>query len=264
MVLYLFFVTFIDFFTLYCIVKQMNKLPVKLNICPIKEAVIEIRYTSELPSEAIFGITYSKINKFFDNMHKLPILQIPESVRNQDINLTYQPHYNFIKDKINCKIGPHIISFSNFDEYAGWHTFYPFVKKTLEEIKPLGVISNPERIGIRYTNLFNNTILDKINLNIKYKNKQFITENFNLRTESEEEKFTIILQISNNIPMKIANKELIGSLIDIDCIYNFTNKMNFFEIYETILNSGHELEKKKFFDLLKSEFLNSLQPEYGS
>jgi uncharacterized protein (TIGR04255 family) len=36
-------------------------MPIKITPCPIVEAIIEIRFTTMLPSEAIFGIIYNAV-----------------------------------------------------------------------------------------------------------------------------------------------------------------------------------------------------------
>ena len=69
------------------------RLPKALDPSPIKEAVVEIRFETPLPSEAVFGVVYNAIHDGYPELEKLPILQVPEAVRAADPNLMFQPHY---------------------------------------------------------------------------------------------------------------------------------------------------------------------------
>ena len=53
-----------------------------------------------------------------------------------------------------------------------------------------------------------------------------------------------------------------GSLIDIDVSTSSNSMLLSIEDYKNLLCTFHEYEKIIFFKILKSEFLNSLSPEY--
>lgn len=246
----------------------MDKLPAKIKNCPIIEAIIEVRFSSIFPPEAVFGIIYERINKYFGNIERLPVLQIPEHIRTQDKNLSNQPHYILIaKDNpnIQLKLGPKVLTFINTDEYAGWRIYFAFVQKILEEIKNINVISSAERIGIRYINFFNEPIFDKIKFQVTLNDHQVLEKETSFRTETKTGDFDKITQIANMIPIIRNNQEYIGSLIDFDCMYDFkdvTNEQSFYNSYQSIIEKGHEIQKKSFFELLTNKFLKSLCPTF--
>ena len=244
----------------------MDNLPKKISPCPIVETVIEIRFSSILPSEAVFGVIYSKIASDFDkNIKKLPILQIPELVRSKDPNLTYQAHYSLSKagTPLQLNIGPRTITFSNNNGYIGWDKYFAFVKEVLEKIKGTDVIHLPERVGIRYINFFDYQILDKINLNINLYDKPIAKESTNFRTEFVTDGYVSVLQVLNNVNANINGKQKMGSTIDIDCIYNFKqSESHKNDDFNEIIENGHKIEKRLFFNLLKSEFINTFNLEY--
>lgn len=243
----------------------MSELPKKISPCPIVEAVIQIRFSSILPSEAIFGVIYTKVGPDFGKVNKLPILQIPEAVRSKDPNLTYQAHYSLVKKDLplQLNIGPRTITFSNVDNYIGWDKFFEFVNEVLEKIKDTDVIHLPERIGIRYINFFDVQILDKVNLEINLNNSKINTESTHFRTEIKDDNFITVVQLNNNVPLNIKGIEKKGSLIDIDCIYNFDKPdPSLYTEFNSIIKSGHEKEKHTFFKLLKDDFLNEFDLEY--
>lgn len=245
---------------------MMAKLPKKIEPCPIVEAVVEIRFSSILPSEAVFGVIYSQISDDFSKtVNKLPILQIPEAVRSKDPNFTYSPHYSLIKSDVPLKlnIGPRAITFANVTEYIGWEKFFRFVKEILGKIEGTGVIHVPERIGVRYINYFDTQILDKLNLKINLDSDMIVSESTTFRTEITRKERVIALQVSNNVPVTINRKSQQGSLIDIDCVYDFTSsKTGAFTQFYSIIDESHTTEKEIFFGLLNKGFLEELNPQY--
>jgi len=75
----------------------VNKLPVVINPCPTAEAILEIRYLSKHPGDAIFGLFYGTIGDIFDNEPiSLPILQLPEAIRRQDPALRFKAYHCLI------------------------------------------------------------------------------------------------------------------------------------------------------------------------
>ena len=125
----------------------MNQLPKKISPCPIKEVICEIRFHSNLPEEAIFGVLYSKLQTEYTKVERLPILQLPQVVRSQDPNLNYAPHYKLSNKNTIILIGPKVFSLANVGEYVGWHHFSNTIYKTHEKVKDV-VISNIQRVSL--------------------------------------------------------------------------------------------------------------------
>jgi len=239
-------------------------LPLRIEPCPIIEAVAEVRFSTAYPSEAVFGVVYSKLNETFPEVEKLPILQMPEVVRNQDPNLRYQPQYALKKGNLQLRIGPRTLTFSNSAPYLGWRSFYAAIVAALEHIRDTEVIKFPERIGIRYINLFKGAILDRINVRVVVSGTELATESTNLRTEVVEGDFIKIIQVANNVGVNTPAFSGPGSLLDVDCIYNFAQPgTDFYSRYEEVFKTAHAHEKETFFSLLKAEFLDQLNPVYG-
>jgi len=242
----------------------MDKLPIRINPCPIVEAVVEIRFSSLLPGEAIYGILYSKIGGMFKSSSNLPILQLPEALRTADPNLMYQPHHLFANGDLSLRVGPRTLLFANNGAYKGWDNFSKFVISVLEDIRDTKIVHLPERIGIRYFNFFSHPILDKINFAVNHLGKTIADENTVVRIEFKRGAFVEILNVANKSGLTINNSPVVGSLIDIDCIYNYeSGSTPFYDSYGGILEQGHLLEKTSFFDLLLPEFLKTLNPVYG-
>ncbi|MCK5741688.1 MAG: TIGR04255 family protein [Chlorobi bacterium] len=242
----------------------MKSLPDKIEKCPITEAIFELRFTSDFPDEAIFGIIYAEVKDDFKEGHEsLPILQLPEKVRAQDPGLMYKAHHRLAKGNMVLNIGPRVLSFANSDIYTGWAEWSKFFNTILNKIEKTNVLTNIERIGLRYINIFSDNIFDKVKLEVKIDNKILSDESTNLRTEIIDGQYINILQVGNSLNITKNNQDISGSIIDIDCIYNVENTTEFLSDRSDIIEGLHNNEKKLFFSILKESFLEELKPTYG-
>jgi len=237
------------------------KIPQKITPCPIIEAVVEIRFKSKLPSDAIFGIIYNEFKNDYKTLQKLPILQLPEEVRSKDPNLKYQPYYKLITDNFILQIGPHILSLVNIGSYVGWQKFFEKIIETFSRINKLAIISKINRLGIRYINFFELNIFEKINLKFYLSDNTFSAQQITFKSTINTGKFLSNLQILNNGIITVNNLQKTGSVIDIDTYTQNENK-DIFSTLTNLLNEGHLEEKKLFFTLLTDSFLKNLNPEY--
>jgi uncharacterized protein (TIGR04255 family) len=243
-------------------VTELRGFPKKISPCPIVEAIAELRFTSAVLPDAIFGIIYQEFkDEFPERVENLPILQLPEPIRSMDPGLRYQPYYKLASSNLIFQVGPRVTSLSNVKEYMGWENFSRRLKEVFSKLEKLKIIKSVERLGIRYINFFKLDIYDNINLRIIMNEEPLRTLNMTLRTEIEEDNFINLLQIANKAQVRIQNQSLSGSVIDIDT-GSKTIGETFFEEMENLLEKGHHTEKKLFFSLLKKEFLSSLNPEY--
>lgn len=238
------------------------KLPVKITPCPIIEAVVEIRFKSNFPQEAIFGILYNDIKTNYTGLKKLPILEIPESIRLNDVNLQYAPYYKLNKDNFILQIGAKVLSIAITEKYLSWNDFKNEILEIFRIVKQLNIINTIDRIGMRYLNLFNLDIFQKIKFKMQLDEKEIINTQKNIiRLELLNDNINQIIQLSNNSDFKISNRLLHGSIIDIDTF--ITNIDSLDKVNESFFDVMHEYEKKLFFSYLKDDFLkNELNPEY--
>jgi uncharacterized protein (TIGR04255 family) len=238
------------------------KIPRKITPCPIAEAIIELRFNSEFPSEAVFGILYGKLkNDYEKTVETLPILQLPSAIRNQDLHLRFQPYYKLHSGDFILQIGPKVISLASTREYVGWSEFSQRINTTIESISELGVIKQVLRLALRYINFFDFDIYDNIRLRLMMGEKPFITNSTALKSILKTEKFISTLQITNEANIEVNKTKKRGSVIDIDTSIERASGISLTEI-ASLLDEGHFEEKKLFFSLLKDEYLHSLKPEY--
>ncbi len=237
-------------------------LPLEITPCPIVEAVIEVRFESSVPGDAIFGIVYKEVKDEFPRLERLPILQIPESIRSSDQNLIFSPHYKLTSSNYALQIGPKVFSLSNINGYCGWTTFFEKIHTIFEKIFNLNFLEKITRLGLRYINIFDGiNIYERSNLELILKD-QHITNNVNLTILLPANKFINTLRMVTDAKF-VGNdgKELRGSVIDIDTSLEHID-MDYSEGINDIINSAHLEEKTLFFKLLKEEYIKTLTPRY--
>lgn len=242
------------------------QLPKKITPCPIEEVIVEIRFESLLPAEAIFGVVYNVLNNSYPNLEQLPILQIPEFIRTQDPNLTFQPHHRLRRDNYSIQIGPKVISVGVGKEYPGWNAFKFEINAVFSKINELNFITKISRVGIRYIDFFEGDMFKNINLQLSIYDENAVTEQTFVRTLLKRGNFDCLLQVGNNMTVERSNTPArVGSIIDMDMSnteVDMQTSKQFFQEVDTLLELGHNTQKDLFFNLLKPEFLATLNPVY--
>lgn len=235
-------------------------LPKKISPSPIIETVIEIIFASDMPSDAVFGLLYGKFKDKYPNYDKLPILQVPEAVRDLDSTLRNQAHYSLYNESFKLNIGPRVVTLiQNIKEgqaYVGWDTVNAEITNVVNTLKDLSIVKTIDRLGVRYINFFNDNILDNINITL---NTHLTSTTTALIQEVPLGNFTVRLQIASNVDVIKAGQPKKGSVIDMD-IYK-TGGIPLEELISSI-QSAHEEAKKLFFGILKQEFIDTLNPSY--
>jgi len=239
------------------------RLPVKITPCPIREANIELRFESNVPTDAVFGIVYSAVKNSYGDPTPMPIVQLPAFVIDSDPNLQYQAHYKIAKDDFLLQIGPRVIALAAVGDYPGWSEYRNEAVSVLRMIEKLDFISGVLRFGLRYINTFEFDIFEKIKLQIALSGGPIASKESYVRLLSEDENFNTLLQVANGAMIQTDDGvQTKGSLVDIDVSLRPINGSLFSDI-ESILDRAHNIEKQQFFELLQEDFLQQLNPTYN-
>jgi len=244
----------------------MTKLPSKLKHDTILEAIFELRFEPALPNEAVFGAVYPIVMGMFRDWQYIPLppSQLPDVIRNNDIQFKYQPIHRLQGKCLSVNIGPRVVSFSVTKPYIGWSEWKSIILNVLNKIYDGKVIRYVERTGLRYINFIEQDVFPLINVTLEIIGCDVVTPIATaVRTEIKEEEYLKILQLTNNASIPENGQAKKGSLIDIDVVRNREIPDNAFKKnLEIILDKSHTVEKQLFFDILKTEFLNELGPIY--
>ena len=239
----------------------MDRKPSKINHAHIIESILEIRFdtNNEEPHLDLLILFRAKHPEF-----RFEQSDLPKKVRESHINFINEPEYHLIGKEYRIGIGMRSISFNCIGEYKQWKNFFPFIKENLETISSSKIITKINRIGLRYINFFEGfNEIDKL-LNIRVElgieNDDFTPKQNIIRSTFNGEKSSLNVAISNFANMQ--SRDQTGILFDIDSYKdgNLPNEVNY-ELFEQI-DYIHTIETDVFFNTLKNEFLENLNPEY--
>jgi uncharacterized protein (TIGR04255 family) len=237
-------------------------LPTQITPCPIIESNIEIRFSSQLPGDAIIGIIYSIIQPLYANcnLEQLPILQIPPEIRRQDPNLKDKPTHVIKTTEFNAHIGSSVLVIGIPGDYPGWVRMKNVVKNFIAQILENNIISTINYIALRYLNFFETNIFEHINLTIDFDGAINTNKGTIFRTEFHNDDLINALQITNSVHVTNNVIDADGSIIDITTVIK--NPTMQLPNCIHLIDMAHSSEKELFFSLLKTEFLESLNPIY--
>lgn len=236
------------------------KLPKSIDPCPIKEAICEVRFESNVPADAVFGIVYQVLGKDFSESIRLPILNIPAELRNADKDLAFQAHYRLEQENIVILIGPRMMAVGMLKTYPGWTEHARSIKALMGRFESAGIVRRIERLGLRYISFFPYDVFPKLLLQITDGTRSLDGDETFFRTVLDRGGYKNLLQIRKGVAL-VRKPDEKGSIVDID---SFSTEINgaFEPALNEFLENAHRVEKELFFGLLKPEFLQSLSPTY--
>lgn len=239
------------------------KLPRRIHPDPIVDSVVEIRFDAHIDRNAVFGVLYFALRDQFPNVEALPVLQIPEMVREADPMFAHRPQYRISNSDYQIQIGSNVLTIGILTAYPGWEVFSGVILNIYNTLSRLEVIGTVRRLGIRYISFFEGNIFDNLNLQLcvpGYEKGGFPTT---CRFELPNGDFINTLSLANHTTLQRGSTgvTMTGSIVDIDI--SLTGEIsNFFEQMSGLLNQAHQLEKELFYSLLTEDFLARLNPEY--
>lgn len=238
-------------------------MPKYLDNSPLYSVILEIRFNTHVPDEAVSGLVYSKLlsdNTDIQSM-ALPASQLPFPLRQQDPNLKFAPTQRFILVDQTINVGSNVLSLEANNgikkkAYPGWDTFKAQFDTLLAK---LSFISDIERVGLRYVNFFNeDNLLTELNVNL----------NTGWESKGIEDKSTISFSVKRDLiksKVTIAFDAMLqdesglkqGQIIDID---TYSEAKTTLEDVAARIEEAHTLTKEMFYSLPKKSLLDKMSP----
>lgn len=245
-----------------------KKFPVKLKKEPLIEAIWEIRFSSAQSSVAdlLPGMLFKWFSSKYKKTSKLPIADIPAPVVEHDPNLRYVPKIRFEGANQTIQIGDRVVSLSCRRPYSGWARFSADIRELATAVQETGLIERLERFSLKYIDLIELETkigLDYLNLSLKIGEYKLDDKPVQLRAEIKESGLIHIIQIISPAEVVLPGKEarLKGVLVDIDSIRPMEDDESWNILYQR-LDEVHLSCKNMFFNILKPETIEALDPEY--
>lgn len=247
----------------------MTTLPKKLKKEPLIDAVFEIRFKSDFPAGGILpGLLFGKLdgNK---TIEQLPISQIPHQVRDADPNLQFAPLTKLDWGQFYINVGDRSLSVGCKHPYPGWGDFKPAITEVTRILEDANIIKSVERYALKYVDLIPAATVKEqvssLNFDITLAGHKLTQEVFQLRIEIPQGDFIHAVQVVSSATATLQSGESRkGLIVDVDSIV-ILKSVSFSELttgFSEKLDLIHQENKKMFFDCLKAEALDALEPEY--
>ncbi len=231
--------------------------------CPIVEAVLDIRFETVVPPDAVVGVVYQALHAFFPKTEPLPISMVPAEMRRSDPALALQPLLRMEGEHLAVLVGAQSLAVGIRGAYPGWATLAPRFHETLTQAAASGLIAKPTRFGLRYINFYPGDIFPKLTLSVTVGGEPASGEGTFFKTVLAGDGCQLLLQVGKGLDL-VNEPGKTGSVIDIDAFMMAPDTTEGFDAaLAAFLNRAHAAEKQLFFSLLKSDFLQTLQPTYA-
>ncbi len=127
-----------------------ERLPQKIDPCPIVEAIFEVRLTTSELWRTLPGLLHEKIRERYREQRDLLLAQIPEEFRRQEPTLAYLPLMQFLSADFLVQLGPSVFSLvTKPNAYPGWTVIERELRWLLKRVQQAGFIQEAGRLGVR-------------------------------------------------------------------------------------------------------------------
>lgn len=240
-----------------------ERLPERIDPCPIVEAALEIRFVTAETWSVLPGLLYSRIRDRYPEQIELPIGQIPEEVRRRDQAFTYLPLVQFLGKDFLIQFGPRVLSLvTKPNAYPGWTAIRSELQWLVEQLQAASFITEGERLSVRYIDFFQGNIFKNLLIGGQVFGSPLDNSELTLATVFRRAPFTARLNVTNGAVVNEAQQTRVGSVFDLDV---WTGPLDF-DLFSDGLqhfDDAHALVKVIFFSLLKPDFLDTLTPTYS-
>ncbi len=242
-------------------IPKLERLPNRITPCPILNAVLEIRYVTKQDWSLLPGLLYTHIRERYPNSENLPIAELPEEFLRNDPNLVYAPRIRFVGENFTVQFGPRVVSLLTNGEYPGWQRIREELAWLLERLDQAGFIHEGERLGMRYIDFFEEDVFNRLVLDVRSGGRSVGGVEMNFATVFRRGDLTARLLLNNGAMVTRDKRVVTGSILDLDVWLEATEFDVFGDAAERF-EEAHQCNKEIFFGLLKTDFLDSLSPEY--
>lgn len=239
-------------------------LPKKINPANIREAVVEVRYDSDLPFEVLVGIFFNALDDTYIYTNR-PLQQQP-AIQGLPANPTVSNL--FYNEKVSVQLMPNSFAFTWLNQYSSWKEYQPEIARTLKQLMATGRVKNIIRVGLRYISEYpEKDLRECFKFSFSFGLPQIKSETTAFRSEFIDSGTRIILNLNNKVPFFKPNpttkqlESIRTSIMDIDVIKENLTITSLQELLN-VIEDNHTKEKEMFFGMMNDDYLASLKPEY--
>lgn len=238
-------------------------LPKRIEPDAIVEAIVEVRFQTDLFPEVILGRLLSSPFLSTWSATRLPGSDIPYAARDAEAAFRYQPMFQLERGTELIRLGAYHLSLHILPPYCGWEQLRAKAREFLEQCWTEVGRSDLKRCGLRYVNALTAgrhgvRSIEDLNLHVDVRGKSLV--DVTVAYGSEENPHAEAL-------VRIASKKhVVGELapdatfvVDIDIHNEQPTDLHSANDIMSWLEQAHELEKRLFFDLLPDRIVDPLK-----
>jgi uncharacterized protein (TIGR04255 family) len=239
-----------------------EKLPIRINPCPILEAIFEARFTSPEAWATMPGLLFAQIRERYPEQKMLPVAQMPEEIRREDPSLIYLPLIQFIGEQFLIQFGPRVISLvTRPNAYPGWTAIATELKWLLGRLESAAIVGETERLSSRYIDFFGGNVFTELRIGVQLYDKPVPTLQTDLATVLRRDALRIRLSVTNGAIASMKDGPKQGSVLEVDAWFGPMD-VDLFKNGLARFGEAHTTIKGIFFGLITDKLLAKLNPEY--
>ncbi|GGE53001.1 hypothetical protein GCM10011533_01780 [Streptosporangium jomthongense] len=252
---------------------SVSKLPSKLGKEPLVDVVFEMRFLpSTMASVVLPGMFMKQLGLKGGEkaIERLPLYDMPAEVRRREHGMRYQPLLRIHWDNYVLIISDHSVGVACKIPYRGWSEFRQKIMDVVAVIKESEVAVSVERIALKYVDLIPGSSvgeqLNRLNVSVEIGKHKLKNESFNLRMEipGDHALHVVAIGAPAGVRARDSSSERKGAIVDVDSLspVRFENWERLSESLPDMLDNLHAENKAMFFECLKSETIEYLEPSY--
>jgi uncharacterized protein (TIGR04255 family) len=239
-----------------------ERLPVRIEPCPIVEAIFEARFVGPESWVTLPGLFYAQVRDKYTEQKNLPLAQIPEEFRRRDPALQHLPLMQFLSKDFLIQLGPRVVSLvTKPNAYPGWPAIREELEWVVQRIKESGFVEETERLGVRYVDFFDGDVFSGLRLHLAVNEHPLLGAQTDVTTVLRRGSLAIRLRVTNGAIVGTAQGPKPGSVLDVDAWFG-APEADLFENGLARFGEAHDTIKGLFFGLLKPELLATFNPVY--
>ena len=236
---------------------QARRVPKKITPCPILEAVVQLRFDTETPSDVVTGGLSQQLRGRYSKRVSLPIMNLPEELRIKDPQLKFAPWFRLEGEGFFLHLGPSMLSIHCPKEYKGWRLYRQAILEVIEAVQGSKIIKQVREMGLKYISFFEGNIFEKTKAHLSLDGCSLIGQKTRLESKFEQGGFDCMVRILNRAFVDTQP----GSVVEVGV--RTIQKLSLADTqYGEMIDQAHRVQKQIFFSLPKEDFLNQLNPEF--
>lgn len=206
------------------------------------------------------GIVYVAIRELFPQQNVLPINSFPDAVRQQQPQLGFQPHIEFVNGDRRVLLGPNVIALTFSGIYPGWTAVAKQMEALVNALTEAKLELSITRFGLRHVDFFKGEFAPHFRLSVSIDEEAIDPPGMACVLSLKRDQFNCRVQIHTGVTQ--SQDKISGCVLDSD-VSTDNPELNKLDNCLSWYREAHILQKKIFFGLIKKEKLKEFNPQYA-